>query len=260
MSTRKIIEINEELCDGCGDCVVSCAENAIEIIDGKAKLIKEQYCDGLGACLGDCPTGALSIVEREAPEFDEKAVEEHILKETLKEESINKQKQQHSFGGCPGSAARMFNEYALNNISPVSLNNTSPASNSKVPAVSKLKNWPIQINLMPVMAPYLKDANLLIAADCVPFAMPGFHSSFLEGKILMIGCPKLDDSNFYVDKLSQVFKENTINSIDVAIMEVPCCSGLMQIIKNALDKSGKNIPLTTTVVSLRGEILNKITE
>ena len=238
---RKIIEIDDERCDGCGNCVPSCAEGAIQIVDGKARVIADKYCDGLGACLGECPQDALKIVEREADEFDEEAVEELLKKQAAEKDAAPKA------GGCPSAAMKTF---------PMA---GGPAAGGKTIAPggpSALGHWPIQIRLVPAGAPFLKGADLLIAADCVPVAYPSFHKDFLEGKAVMIGCPKFDDAQGYIDKLAQVFAESGIRSITSLIMEVPCCSGLPMIVKKALERSGMDIPLEEVVVSARGEILS----
>ncbi len=237
---RKIIEIDDEKCDGCGNCVPSCAEGAIEIIDGKAKVIADKYCDGLGACLGDCPQEALKIVEREADEFDEEAVEE-----LLKKQAAEKEKTQEPGCGCPSAAMKTF---------PMAGPGLAGGKEIKPGGPSALGHWPVQIRLVPAGAPFLKGADLLIAADCVPVAYPSFHADFLKGKAVMIGCPKFDDPQSYVDKLAQVFAESGINSITSVIMEVPCCSGMGMIIKKALEKSGMDIPYEEVVVSATGEI------
>jgi len=242
--TRKIIEIDEEKCNGCGNCVVACAEGAIEIIDGVAKVIADKYCDGLGACIGDCPEDALKIIEREADEFDEEAVEE-LLKQKAKEKGGAPVS-----GGCPSAAMKTFPTAA----DPCNCANTPVIQGSG--GQSALGHWPVQIKLVPAGAPFLKDADLLIAADCVPVAYPNFHADFLKGKAVMIGCPKFDDAQEYVDKLAQVFKASGIKSITSAIMEVPCCSALPVIVKKALEQSGMEIPFKEVVVSARGEILS----
>lgn len=244
--TRKIIEIDEELCDGCGNCVVACAEGAIEIIDGKAKVIADKYCDGLGACMGDCPQDALKIIEREADEFDEEAVEE-----LLKIQAATK-KTAPAGGGCPSAALKTF-------PTADGSHDCNCASNAKaVPpgGPSALGHWPVQIRLVPAGAPFLKGADLLIAADCVPVAYPSFHSDFLKGKAVMIGCPKFDDAQSYVTKLAQVFKESGIKSITSVIMEVPCCAGMPAIINKALEVSGMEIPFKEVVVSAQGNVVS----
>ncbi|WP_022852319.1 ATP-binding protein [Thermodesulfatator atlanticus] len=231
---RKIIEIDEELCDGCGKCVPSCAEGAIQIINGKARLIAEKYCDGLGACLGTCPKGAIKIVEREAEAFDEKAVEEFL-----------KHKEKPDLAcGCPGEM----------------LKNLEPSGNfftEKESVPSALSHWPIQIKLIPPEAPFLKDASLLVAADCVGFSYPAFHRDFLPGKVLMIGCPKFDDVDHYVARFAEIFRKNEIKDLTLAIMEVPCCRGLTMIIKKARELAGIKEPFNVIVVSLDGKIISE---
>ncbi len=245
---RKIIEIDEEKCDGCGNCVPSCAEGAIEIIDGKAKVVKDQYCDGLGACLGECPQDALRLVEREADAFDEEAVEKFLKSKE------NNNAQTSSGCGCPSETLHTFSAPDKD---------ACQAANRPVvmgEATSALGHWPVQIRLVPPTAPFLKDADLLVTADCVPIAYASFHQDFLQDKVVMMGCPKFDDKDAYVDKFAQIFAANTIKSITVLIMEVPCCSGLPGILKRAMALADKEIPMTTTIISARGKIVkpNKI--
>ena len=249
MAVRKIVRIDEEKCNGCGLCVPSCAEGAIRIIDGKARLVKEQYCDGLGACLGECPQDAITIEVREADEFDENAVENHLaeLNTGAKKEEKIEEKEQPRHSGCPSLALKSF-EAAVN-----SDENGVAGNGGGMP--SALSNWPVQLKLVPVTAPYLQNAKLVIAADCVPFAYADFHRKFLKGKVLLIACPKLDDAEYYVKKLADMFGINEIESIDVVHMEVPCCFGLVQILRLALEKSGRDIPLTLTKIGIRGEIV-----
>jgi ferredoxin len=244
---RKIIEIDEELCDGCGQCVPSCAEGALEIIDGKAKVIADIYCDGLGACLGECPVGALKVIEREADEFDEEAVEAFLEE---KEKNKKEGKEETMACGCPSAQIQDFQT-----ASPCAQANRP--SNIEGGGDSALTQWPVQITLVPPTAPFLKGADLLVAADCVPFSFPSFHRDFLKGKALMVGCPKLDDAQAYIDKFTEVFKTAGLKSITTVVMEVPCCSGLPMIIKKALEASGKNIPLEEVVVGVRGKILEQ---
>ena len=244
---RKIIQIDEDRCNGCGNCVIACAEGAIKIIDGKAKVIADKYCDGLGACIGDCPEDALRIIEREADDFDEAAVEE-----LLKKQKVSKRETEPVACGCPSSAMKIFPAAGLSESSGCS--NHSSVQTSGGP--SSLGHWPVQIKLVPPGAPFLKDADLLIAADCVPVAYPAFHADFLKGKAVMIGCPKFDNAEEYVEKLSQVFKVSGIKSITSVIMEVPCCSAMQMIVKKALAKAGIDIPLKEVVVSARGKILS----
>jgi len=238
---RKIIEINEELCDGCGNCVPSCAEGAIAIIDGKAKVVKDQYCDGLGACLGECPQNALKLVEREADAFDEDAVEAFL-----------KSKEQAPLNngcGCPSEKVELF---------PGKISSCQKANlPSNIDSTgSALQHWPVQIRLVPPNASFLKNADLLVTADCVPIAYGSFHRDFLKDKVVMMGCPKFDDVNSHVEKFTEIFKLNNINSITTLIMEVPCCSGLPGILSKAMDLAGKKIKLSTIVISPRGEIIN----
>ncbi|HET6515852.1 MAG TPA: 4Fe-4S dicluster domain-containing protein [Thermodesulfovibrionales bacterium] len=237
MAIRNIIEIDEEKCNGCGQCIVDCAEAALQIVNGKAKLVKEIYCDGLGACIGGCPTGALRIVQREADPFDEKATEIHVDKiKTPKEE----------LSGCPGTRAVDFSQKAETDVSKDE-GDTKP----------QLMNWPIQLKLVPTNAPFLKDGDLLLAADCAAFSTINVHSRFIRGKILLIACPKLDDSKYYYEKLTELFKVNSVKSITILRMEVPCCGGLAYLVKEALKASGKDIPYKEVVVGIKGEILSE---
>ena len=270
MAKRKIIEINEDKCDGCGECVPNCHEGALQIIDGKARLISDLFCDGLGACIGHCPTGAMKIVEREAEDYDErKVMEENIVpkgENTIKAHvshlkdhgamkyykeamdylnekgikvNLEEKKMDHGHGGCPGTAMR-----------EVSANDASGNSEQ----ASALRQWPVQLGLLPVHAPFFDNAHLLVAADCVPFANPNFHSKLLNGKALVIGCPKLDDVEAYEEKLTEIFKQNNVKSVTVAIMEVPCCYGLYSAVENAIEKSGKKVPLIKETIGVNGDI------
>jgi len=229
---RKIIKIDEEKCNGCGDCVLACAEGAIRIIDGKAKLISDQYCDGLGACIGECPQGALTIEERESLEFDKAAVEHHLA--AHKHEPLP--------CGCPSTSVMQFT------ATPV------PAQVKTSPAKSWLTNWPVQLPLVPTDAPFLKGADLLLAADCVPIAYAGFHQDFLGGHAVIIACPKLDDYEAHQKRLNDIIRKADIKSITVVHMEVPCCSGLVHMAQEALKASGKIIPLEEVTVSIRGGV------
>ncbi|TCL60897.1 4Fe-4S binding protein [Hydrogenispora ethanolica] len=237
MTMRKIIQIDEEKCNGCGLCVPSCAEGALQIIDGKARLVKDQYCDGLGACLGECPQGALQIIERDADEFNEDAVHQHLSKRSAGREPVK-------HAGCPGSRMMVLRE------EPVSQPEQGLSSGPR----PELRQWPVQLELVPVTAPYFKDADLLIAADCVPFAYPDFHRRFLKGRSLIIGCPKLDDSQGYLEKLTEIFRKNDLNSVTVAHMEVPCCFGLVRLVKEALQRSGAQVPFYEATITINGEI------
>jgi ferredoxin len=239
---RKIIQIDDERCNGCGQCVLACAESAIKIVDGKARLISDIYCDGLGACLGECPQDALKIVEREAPEFDEKAVEEHLHAEGLQQETPSP-----VHPGCPSAAVRQFDRPSAA---------AGPAAGAGTEA-SALTNWPVQIRLVPPSAPFLKNADLLVTADCVAVAYPSFHRDFLQGRVVLLGCPKFDDADSYIQKFTQIFKTADIKSVTVVVMEVPCCQGLPAIVKEGMDAAGKKVPLEKVVVNAEGEILKR---
>ncbi|MBW1846428.1 MAG: 4Fe-4S dicluster domain-containing protein [Deltaproteobacteria bacterium] len=244
---RKIIEIDDDLCDGCGQCLISCAEGALEIIDGKAKVVADKYCDGLGACLGECPVGALHVVEREADEFDEEAVEAFLA-----EKEKNKEEKEETMAcGCPSTQIQNFESSTSCEMA------NRPANIEDVD--SALSHWPVQIRLVPPTAPFLKGADLLVVADCVPIAFPSLHRDFLKGKVVMVGCPKFDDVQEYIDKFAAIFETADIKSITTLVMEVPCCSGLPGIVKKGLEASGsgKNIPLEEVVVSVRGKILEQ---
>ncbi|MDD5692150.1 MAG: 4Fe-4S binding protein [Candidatus Omnitrophica bacterium] len=251
MAKRKIITIDEKKCNGCSLCIPNCPEGAIQIIDNKARLVSDLFCDGLGACLGHCPQEAISIEEREAEEYSESKVMENIVKQGkntiiahlkhlkehrqekylkealdfLKKNNIKtgfEQENQHAQTGCPGSRTQLW-------------------------------QWPVQLMLVPAHASYLQDADILIAADCVPFAYADFHEELLNGKALLVGCPKLDDTRIYEEKLGQIFKNNDIKSVTYAHMEVPCCFGLVGIIRSAIQESGKKILFKEIIISISGE-------
>jgi NAD-dependent dihydropyrimidine dehydrogenase PreA subunit len=243
---RKIIKIDEELCDGCGQCVTSCAEGALQIIDGKAKVISDNFCDGLGACIGECPTGALKIIEREADEFDVEAVEKHLQgkqEEKRKKEAVEKPA---SPCGCQSAGVQIFTCKDANKPSFIEKEGDSA-----------LSHWPVQIKLVPVNAPFLKGADLLILADCVSVAFPTLHRDFLKDKTVMMGCPKFDDVQEYIDKFAAIFKEAGIKSVTTLIMEVPCCSGLPMIVKKGMEKAGVNLPVEKVVISTKGKIIRR---
>lgn len=234
---RKIIQIDEEKCNGCGACASACHEGAIGMVNGKAKLLRDDYCDGLGDCLPTCPTGAISFVEREAAAYDEKAVLENMRKK--KEQNLISA---DSHTGCPGSRMQKIQH------SP------ETASSSQIQAGSQLGQWPCQIKLVPVNAPYFDGAKLLIAADCSAYAYARMHDDFMHGKITIIGCPKLDNVD-YSEKLTQIIQNNDIQSVTIVRMEVPCCGGLELAAKKALQESGKFIPWQVVTISIDGRIL-----
>ena len=240
---RKIIEIDEELCTGCGQCIVDCAESALRIVDGKARLVADKYCDGLGACLQGCPTGALKIVERDAVDFDEEAVQELIRQQKAQGEAPKKH-------GCPSAALQSFSAQT-----PCQKAN-SPA-NLQSAGASALSHWPVQIRLVPPTAPFLKNADLLIAADCAPIAYAGFHQDLLAGRAVMMGCPKFDNGEAYVQKFTELLAQSGVKSLLLAIMEVPCCQGMAAIVKKAIQATGSTIPAEVAVISTRGEILSR---
>ncbi len=242
---RKIIEIDESLCNGCGQCIISCAEGALQIVDGKARMLAEKYCDGLGACLGECPTGALRIIEREADDFDEEAVEELLSKR-----AAPKPHPAPPAGGCPSARLQTFAPSSPCQVAnaPVQLGAATG---------SALSHWPLQIRLVPPTAPFLKGADLLIAADCVPVAYSDFHRNLLSGKVVMLGCPKFDDVEGAIQKFTEIFATSGIKSITMAIMEVPCCGNMRHIVSQALARSGKAIPAQEVVISTRGELLRQ---
>ena len=243
---RKIIEIDEDLCDGCGQCVPACAEGAIQIIDGKAKVISDNLCDGLGACLGECPTGALKIVEREAEEFDEEAVEKH-LEELQSADNSDSEPEPALACGCPSQQVRIFDKNGQK---------SAPREEGQA-AQSALTHWPVQIRLVPAKASFLKGADLLVLADCVAVAYPDLHKDLLEGKAVMMGCPKFDDIDAYADKFAEVFAQAGIRSVTTVTMEVPCCSGLPQVVKKGMEKSGAKVPHKEIVISTQGRILKE---
>jgi len=236
MGKRKIVNIDEEKCTGCGLCIPNCAEGALQIVNGKAKLVKDIYCDGLGACLGHCPEGAISIEEKDAKEFNEEATRKHL-------EEIKKIEAKKLPCGCPGTAVKTFKA-----------GSSGPDGKKIEKSSSELTNWPVQLKLVPVDAPYLKNADLLIAADCVGFSHPDFHQDLLKGKPLIICCPKLDEADIYIEKLSELFKLNNLKSVTVAHMEVPCCFGLNHIVSEAMKLSGRKIPVKEITIGIRGDM------
>ena len=229
---RKIITINEEKCNGCGLCAEACHEGAIGMVNGKAKLLRDDYCDGLGDCLPACPTGAITFEEREAADYDEAAVEAHKAKRAAAKFKAKE------FGAADASGSAAATDAAN-------------AAGSPAPIESQLANWPVQIKLAPIQAPYFEDADLLIAADCSAYAYGNFHKDFIEGKITLMGCPKLDMVD-YSEKLTEMFASNTIHSITLTRMEVPCCGGLEYAVKQAIAASGKDIPLKVVTIGING--------
>ena len=234
---RKIIHIDEDKCNGCGICANACHEGAIGLVNGKAKLLRDDYCDGMGDCLPTCPTGAITFEEREAAAYDEAAVHENMKKQKLtgKLENMNKE-------GCPGSKIQMI-EHSEEN-----------AGISDTVTTSQLQNWPVQIKLAPINAPYFDGAKLLIAADCTAYAYANFHQEFIRGRVTLVGCPKLDGVN-YGEKLTEILRNNEIKSVTVVRMEVPCCGGLEMAVKTALQASGKFIPWQIVTISIDGKII-----
>jgi len=267
MIKRKIIEIDRDKCDGCGLCTDACAEGALVLDEeNKAVLAKEIYCDGMGACLDVCPTDALKIIERESKEYDPQATYKHVLRTRGDEAAANVhgiEKDDASTGkrerspapdfprGCPGSMSREIQK------NPAAKGNNPSASGINTQSsTSELAQWPIQLHLVSPYAPYFNESDLLIAADCTAFALGSFHNDLLKRKKLIIACPKLDDTTGYVEKLAEILKNNTIYSLTVAIMTVPCCAGLYNIVERAVEVSGTNINIKKTVIGLDGEIIS----
>jgi len=279
MAKRKIIKIDEDKCNGCGLCIPNCPEGALQIIDGKVRLVSDLFCDGLGACIGHCPQGAIEVEEREAEAYNEKKVMDNIVKQGKNTiiAHLKHLKEHNEFVylkeamdylvtkgikvrpsdltdtvasgpcSCPGAkVSQRAPEDDQKGARPTTEKRLTP---------SRLRTWPVQLKLVPAFAPFLNDADILIAADCVPFAYADFHEDLLKGKILLVGCPKLDDIAYYKEKVSQIVANNDIKSITYAHMEVPCCFGLLPVIKEAIAQSGKNIPFNDVTISIKGERL-----
>ena len=274
---RKVITIDDEKCNGCGLCIPNCPEGALQMISNKARLVSDLFCDGLGACIGHCPEGAITIEEREAEPYDERKVLKNIVPqgpdvirahlehlrdhgateylhealEGLREKGIEPDMEPPPHArhdplacGCPGTAVQTIEgKCECEEVPP----------GARRP--SRLGHWPVQITLVPPMAPYLRGADVVVAADCTPFAYADFHEDFIKGKVVLVGCPKLDDASYYADKLTDVFKENDIRSVTVVRMEVPCCSGMTALLKHAIAESGRDVPLEEVVISIRGDKL-----
>lgn len=255
MKKRQIINIDENKCDGCGNCVTGCQEGALEIIDGKAKLVNEVFCDGFGDCIGECPTGALTIEERKAKEFDLNATKEHVRKkrgdeavqDMLVAQEAHAQDHDHEASppkGCPGTKMKTMKKNKENN--------TNNKNNTNIE--SQLQNWPVQIHLLPPEASYFENADLLVAADCVPVAYPNYHQDILKEKVVALGCPKLDKADAYVEKFADIIANNDLNSITIARMEVPCCGGLIHIIKEAIEQANSDLEIEIITVGVEGEL------
>ena len=245
LTTRKIVSIDEDKCDGCGQCIPSCAEGAIEIIDGKARLIADNLCDGLGNCLGVCPKDAIRVEERPADEFDESAVE--TRKATAAPAPVTAPPA--AAGGCPGMRLQTFASSEPAAVSP-------DAAGSAGQSQSRLRHWPVQLTLLPEQGAIWADADVLLAADCAAYTLGDFHERLLAGRTLAVACPKLDDPLAYVSKLTRIFQANDIRTLTIARMEVPCCGGLERIVAAALERAGKDIDLTVVIIGTSGEVLD----
>jgi len=262
---RKIIEINEEKCSGCGACAAACHEGAIAMVNGKAHLMRDDYCDGLGDCLPSCPTGAITFTEREAAEYNAEAVTEHKLNKAAAAENEARHAAGVPFGGCPGSRAAMLKRPARAADSCTAGSSAAGSPSAEKTAengasagsgvISELTTWPVQIKLAPVNAPYFSGAKLLIAADCTAYSRADFHDRFMKNHVTLIGCPKLDSVD-YSEKLTEILKNNEVKSVTVVRMEVPCCGGIEYAVKTALRNSGKMIPWQVVTLATNGEILD----
>ncbi len=234
---RKIVRIDEDKCNGCGVCVPACVEGALQIVDGKAKLVSETYCDGLGACLGECPMGAITVEEREAEEFDEDATKHHM------EKSVHDHDRDELPCGCPSATITRFERQG-----------TGQSAGEPQHQPSMLGHWPVQLTLVPPTAPFLKDADLLLVADCVPFAYGDFHQRFLANRALLVACPKLDDYQSHLTKLTDILRHSQVRSLTVLRMEVPCCSGLTRMAQQAIDLSARDTPLREITIGVKGDL------
>jgi ferredoxin len=287
MAKRDIVKIDEKKCNGCGQCIPNCHEGALRIIDGKARLVSDLFCDGLGACIGNCPQGAITIEKRAAKPYDERRVmkdiaakgpatiKAHLLHlrehgaDELYEEGLKylrekkipvpagvEKKEERLACGCPGSQVREIEPCGCADgdaeSEPCGCESPAPRRGK-----SMLRTWPVQLHLVPPHAPYLKGADLLICADCVPFAYPSFHDDFIRGRVALVGCPKLDDAGAYVEKLAEIFAQNDVNSITVVHMEVPCCFGMAKVVREALRRSGKDIEFEDITITTKGEAIRE---
>ena len=245
MALRNIVKIDEEKCNGCGRCVNACAEGAIQMIDGVAKLVSEIYCDGLGACLDCCPVDAIAIEQREAAEFDEEATKQYLEELARNKRAYEKQAPKKAEGFvCPGSRMMNFDNQSA-----------SEASVPQSDVSSQLGQWPVQLTLVSPMAPYFAGADLMFVADCVPFAMGDFHTKFLKGRAVAVACPKLDDTGAYVQKIADILTTGKPKSLTVVYMEVPCCNGLRNLTEKAIAQSGSNLTIKDITISLRGDLM-----
>jgi len=236
-TVRKIVKIDEEKCNGCGMCVPACAEGALQIINGKAKLTNEVYCDGLGACLGECPQGAITIGERAADNFDEEAAKLHLEKGRHTTETLP--------CGCPSATVRQLERHET----------TGTATGEMTGQRSMLSHWPIQLTLVPPTAPFLQGADLLLVADCVPFTYARFHQDFIKDHAVLVACPKLDDFQAHLKKLTDILSHSSVKSLTIVHMEVPCCSGLAHMAKQAMKLAGKDIPLKEVTIGIKGDLM-----
>jgi Fe-S-cluster-containing hydrogenase component 2 len=244
---RKIVSIDEEKCNGCGICAAACHEGAIEIINGKAKLLSDEYCDGLGDCLPGCPVGAIEIIERDANDYDEQAVKKRME---------SKKKPEHVVPcGCPGTAARSIVRASIKKADTIKNVITQKESESSGDSLSELRQWPVQLKLINPRASYLKNADLLVAADCTAYAYGDFHKEFIKNRITVIGCPKLDDVEYYKEKLKDIIESNDLKSITVVRMEVPCCGGIVNAVKTAMLEAKTIVPYKEVIIGTDGSIL-----
>jgi Pyruvate/2-oxoacid:ferredoxin oxidoreductase delta subunit len=279
---RKIVNIDDEKCNGCGKCVAACAEGAIELVDGKARLVAEHYCDGLAACLGECPQGAITMIEREAEDFDPEAVEHHLSRKGNLKFEISNLKSDQDAKDLKHETSHLKSDQDTENLKS-QISNLKSSGEAALPCgcpstqlqmfqapcecpdepktetrqQSFLTHWPVQIKLIPPTAPFLKNADLLVVSDCVPVAYPNFHEDFLKGRVVMMGCPKFDDIDEYVKKFADIFKTANIKSVTIAIMEVPCCSKMPLIVQKGMELAGKSISTEVVVVNARGSIISR---